>query len=325
MHRQRSFPWRGRGRARRMAGGRQEAGSSLAGRHRSLGPGAGPGRPPRGEPAPSPQWEDGETWRRGFSGQAPRGIAAPSGSSEGHRVARGGTGRVGPPHLCCWPALGAAGQHLPCGQQGLGGTCSRWLGDPAGCRDPSVCWGPRLLPPALCHGVPTTGCNRRKRGAVRKKQGDPLLQRLLDGVRGPGPLNAARGHEQPSPKVACPSDPSRARREGGAAPSPRAGTFGLPVPVACGQHWPCAPGAPAGELWAGGGWTWQGGPCRAARGTVTGKRRRRRGPLRGGGGRSASSGGPGGGPLLHRAAGSLTPGCFDSGRGAVSRVFVFCS
>lgn len=35
--------------------------------------GTGPARPPRGEPAPSLRWEDGETWGRGFSGQAPQG------------------------------------------------------------------------------------------------------------------------------------------------------------------------------------------------------------------------------------------------------------
>lgn len=74
-------------------------------------------------------------------------------------------------------------------------------------------------PPPLSCSV-SRGAHRRlqplEAGGGQKEAGGSSVaaaQHLLDRVRGPGPLNAARGHEQPSPKVACPSDPSRPQGE----------------------------------------------------------------------------------------------------------------
>lgn len=242
------------------------------------GPAAGPGRPPRGEPAPSLQWEDGETWTRCFCSQAPQGIAAPGCRPEAPRdtawpeVAPGGSVRpASATSRLCKPLAGSCPVHnrglvgLVCGGCRLQGPLGL-----SGAPPPPCC---SLL---LCHGVPTTGCNCQRQGRSCQKGagGSPVAvpQHLLDGVRGPGTLNAARGHEQPSPKVACPSDASHpGGQTGQAAPSPHAGTFGLPVPAAGGHHCPHAPGPPAGGAWGGRRVDLAQGPCRAARWSVAGK------------------------------------------------------
>lgn len=228
------------------------------------GPGAGPGRPPRGEPAPSLQWEDGETWTRCFCSQAPQGIAAPGCRPEAPRdtawpeVAPGGSVRpASATSRLCKLLAGSCPVHnrgsvgLVCG--GCRPGRARRLQGPLGLSGAPPPLGCSLL---LCHGVPTSGCNCQRQGrSCQKGAGGPSVaapQHLLDGVRGPGTLNAARGHEQPSPKVACPSDALRpGGQTGQAAPSPHAGTFGLPVPAAGGHHCPHAPGPPAGGAWGG--------------------------------------------------------------------------
>ncbi|CAI9157388.1 unnamed protein product [Rangifer tarandus platyrhynchus] len=205
-----------------MAGGRQEAGGSLVGGHRSPGPGAGPGRPPRREPAPSLRWED----------------ARPG----------GGASVSGAPGDCCswllteaardtaWPEaapggsvcpISAAGQHVPCGKQGLGGTPRRLQG-----------------PLGLSGALPSLSCSVSRGdhhrlqppevGGGQKEAGGSSVaaaQHLLDGVRGPGPLKAARGHEQPSPKNhGGPASPVSVGR-------PRPGQVQqLPVPPVRAEH-----------------------------------------------------------------------------------------
>ena len=170
VRRQRSFPGRGQGRARRMAGGRQEAGGSLVG---DTGP-RDLALDPRGPPERSlPLRSSGRMVRlRSFSSQVPRGTAALGCRPEAPRdttwpeVAPGGS--VRPPLLLAssvsrwlaralcstgarWDLFVAAGRpgrtHRLQGPLGLSGAPPR-----LSCS---------LL---LCHGVPTTGCSCRRQG-----------------------------------------------------------------------------------------------------------------------------------------------------------------
>lgn len=165
--------------------------------------GTGPGRPPRGEPAPSLRWEDGETWGRSFSGQAPQG--------EQQGTPRG-PGRP----------TSAAGQRC----EPLASTCR--LGNrgsvglvPGGWETPQAAGTPRFVGgPASSLLLCVMGCPppAATAGSWGRSEGSwGVLCRSGTAPPGPGegtgPLNAARGHEQPSPKVACPSDPSRPQGE----------------------------------------------------------------------------------------------------------------
>lgn len=150
-------PRQGKKDGRGSAGGRQFTG----GGHRSPGPGAGPERPPREEPAPSLQWEDGETWTWSFSSQVPRGIAALGCQPEAPRdttwpeVAPGGSVR---------PPLPLASSVSRCLARALCSAGAQWdlfvaAGRPGRTRrlqGPSVWQGLRLVSPAPCCCV--TGC-----------------------------------------------------------------------------------------------------------------------------------------------------------------------
>ena len=185
MCRQRSFPRRGQGRARRMARGQQEAGGSLMGGHRSRGPALDPEGPPEGS---LPLRSSGRMARPGHGASAvrrPRGLLLLAagrrhqGTPHGQRWHR--EAQSAPPlppagSVSCWPA------RAPCT------TGARWdlfvaaagLGEPAGCRDPSVCQGLHLLSAAPCccvTGCPPVAATARGRGgAVRRELGGPLSQ-----------------------------------------------------------------------------------------------------------------------------------------------------
>ena len=157
----------------------------------------------------------------------------PARGTKGHHVARGGTGRLGPPTFAagqlCKPLPGTC----PVFSRGaVGRVCGSWQAweNPQAAGTLGLAGAPPRLSCSLllCHGVPTAGCSCRRQGRSRRKGAAGLSVSATappGPVRGPGPLNAARGHKQPSPKVACPADASHpGGQTGRAAPSPHAGT-----------------------------------------------------------------------------------------------------
>lgn len=120
----------------------------------------------------------------------------PAGGTKGHRVARGGTGGSVRPPLPPAGSVSRWSRLVPRAQQGLGGTCL-WRLQAAGTLGLSGAPPPPCCSLLLCHGVPTTGCTCRRQGKELSEGswGSPVAvpQHLLDGVRGPGTPNAARG------------------------------------------------------------------------------------------------------------------------------------
>lgn len=280
--------------------------------------------------APVGGWRDldAELQQSGAPGDCCFGL--PARGAKGHHVAGGGTRRLGPPTFAagqlCKPLAGTC----PVFNRGsVGLVCGSWQAweNPQAARTPRFVRGSAsslLLPAAVSRGahhwlqLPEAG--------VELSEGSCGVLCLSTTappgpVRGPGPLNAARGHEEPSPKVACPADASHpGGQTGRAAPSPHADTCPRgrrpPLPV-------CTWAPSRGSLGQEEGGLGTGDPAGQHDGVWQGSQ--------GGGERPLSVGGTqgplGGRLLLQSCRGFLTPGYFDRvGTGAaVSRVLISCS